>query len=149
MIVFELLEKAEHYGKATNFEKCLRQIQRFNKRPAVCMIISDFFAPDYAVALGKLRASKHDISCIQVLSPSELKCDWRGDLRLQCVESGEIKTLTVTTKDAEEYDKLIRQWNEQLRVECLKKNIQYIQTNTEIPFEELVQHILRREGIVS
>lgn len=144
------LQDVEIFGDNTNFETAVKTFQSQRKRSGVCVVISDFFIPGgYKKALDLLQWSKHDVFCIQVLDPSELTCGLRGDVDFECCETGRRKKVTVSPEVAARYEAAVKQWNDTLRTECARRKIGLVQTTTETPFEDVVQNILRRGGLVS
>lgn len=144
------LENANIFGQETNFKKAIKSFQSQKRRAGVCVIISDFFVKDgYQSSFDLLQWGKNDIFCIQVLDPAELTTELRGDVELECIETGNRQKVTITPAIATQYEQAITKWNEQLKTDCAKRNIGLIQTTTETAFEEVVQNILRRGGLVS
>ncbi|EDM27437.1 hypothetical protein LNTAR_04976 [Lentisphaera araneosa HTCC2155] len=144
------LEESILFGQDTKFLTSIKTLQAKLKRPAVCVVISDFLVEDgYKKALDLLRWSKNDVFCIQVLDPSELDCNLRGDLELECVETKAMKKVTVSPAEAAKFNQLMAEWNETLKNDCAKSGIGLIQTTTETPFETVIQSILRRGGLVA
>ena len=143
------LQDCELFGQSTDFNRSIKTLQAQKKRAGVCVIISDFFVEEgYKKALDLLNWSKNDIFCIQVLDPAEVSCDLRGDIEFECTETKKTKKVTVSPVEAEQYTKLVLEWNEALKKECAKKGYGLIQTTTETPFEEIIQNILRKGGLV-
>lgn len=144
------LQDCNLFGQSTDFNGSIKTLQAQKKRPGVCVLISDFLVADgYKKALDLLRWSKNDVFCIQVLSPEELQCDLLGDIEFECTESKTTKKVTISPNEAAQYVKLITEWNDTLKKECARSGIGLIQTTTETPFEEIIQKILRRGGLVA
>ena len=113
-------------------------------------VVSDFFTPDgYDSALDLLQWAGHDVYCLQVVDPAELTCDWKGDVDLECVETGRRRQLTVGPQEAARFAEVIAEWNERLAKECARREIGFFRTTTEIPFQDVIQKILRRGGLVA
>ena len=144
------LQNLKVSGKATKFNECTKVFQKRHKQSGVCVILSDFFFEDgYSEGLRYLKYSKHDIFSIQTLDPVEMKCDWKGDVNLECIESGDSKNITIGPNEKKLFEKAMHDWNEQLRKECSRHEIGHVQSLTTIPFDEVVQSILRKGGLVS
>ena len=144
------LEAADLYGADTDFTECLRAFHLRRKRPGVCVIISDFFvARGYLDGLKLLQWAGNDVFCLQVVDPDELRCDWKGDLELRCVETGRRRKITIGPLEAARYAEAMASWNRDLKKECARREIGYVHTTTEIPFEVIIQNILREGGLVA
>ena len=110
----------------------------------------DFFFPaGFEEGLKFLRWNHHDIFCIQVQDQADRECRLKGDVELQCVESGQLRKLTITSSEARAYEQAVRDWNAHLNEFCAACGIGLVSTTTEVPFEEIIQNILRRGGLVS
>jgi len=148
--MLEVLQQAGVSGRDTDLNECIQTFQLRHQQPGVCVVISDFFVPGgYRQALDLLRWSKHDVFCLQVLDPAELRCEWRGDVDFECVETGRCRQVTISPVEAAKFANAMQDWNDDLRTECARKGIGYVQTSIAIPFEDIIQNILRRGGLVA
>ena len=90
--MLEALETAQVFGTESELTENIKSFQLKHRRPGICIIISDFFIRGgYKTAFDFLRWSGNDVFVIQILSPDELKCDLKGDIELECIESGRRK----------------------------------------------------------
>ncbi len=148
--MLKLLQKAECFGTDTSFSESIRNFQGKYKKQGVYVIISDFFmARGYSDGLKFLRWNKNDIYVIQTVTKDELTCDLKGDIRLQCVETGSRRLVTVGPLEAAQYVKAIKKWNKDLERTCMQYGIGYTRATVDIPFEQVIQLILRRGGLVA
>lgn len=144
------LEKAECYGHDTCFERCIKTFQARGSRRGMCVVISDFFAPaGLEKALDLLLWSRHDVFCLQVSDPEDEKCEWRGDIDFQCIETGRVKRVTVGPAEAARFAEAVREWQRLLFTNCAKRGIGLAQASVKVPFEDVIQNILRKGGLVA
>jgi len=144
------LERAQTFGSDTKLGECIRQFQIRQKRPGICVIISDFLAQESLKDdLACLQWSRNDIYCLQTLDKDEIRCDIRGDVELQCVETGATRRVTISMLEAKRFEEAFANWNEELKNDCAKIGVGFSSTTNETPFEEVIQGILRRGGLVS
>jgi uncharacterized protein (DUF58 family) len=144
------LEQAPLQGHSTDLLSCARALQQQVKRPGVCVLISDFLVPGgYEEAIKLLQWSRHDLFCIQTLTPSEIVCDWKGDVELECVESGERRKVTISSTEAAAYEKRFAEWNTDLKQFCARRGVGFIQAFSDLPFDQVVEVILRKGGLVA
>ncbi len=144
------LSEAECYGRDTRFTECVRAFQSFRRRKGVCVIVSDFFFPGgYQEGLGILGSGRNDVFCLQVLDPLELTCPWKGDIELECVETTAKRRVTIGPIEAARYATAMKQWNQDLQRECGRREIGFVRTGIDIPFEDVIQRILRKGGLVA
>ncbi len=144
------LDEAETFGVDTDFTICSREFQARHRRKGMVVCVSDFLFPGgYDEGLKFLQWHKHELFCLQVQDDNDLRCDWKGDVNLHCVETGRTQKVTVTAREAKQYEQAVEAWNNGLYRACKQRDIGIAATTTERPFEEVVRDILRRGGLVA
>lgn len=144
------LEEAELFGGDTNFTACTREFQARHRRKGVVIVVSDFLFPSgFDQGLKFLQWHRHDVFCLQVMDDNDTKCDWKGDMTLECCETAATQRVTISPTEARKYEAAVVEWNESLRKECARRSIGLASTTPEIPFERVIQDILRRGGLVA
>jgi uncharacterized protein (DUF58 family) len=144
------LEDASPFGKTTDFSSCIRSLQARRLKKGLVVVISDFFFPDgFDEGLKRLSGLGHDVHALQVLSREDLECQARGDVELQCVESGERKKITITSREAVAYNEAVASWNERLRSECARRGIGFTRTIADEAFDDVIRIILQKGGLTS
>lgn len=148
--MLESLEKADCYGHDTCFEKCIKTFQARGQRRGMCILISDFFAKSgFEKALDLLLWSRHDLFCLQVADPKDERCEFRGDIDFQCIETGRVKRVTVGPAEAARFADAVHEWQKHLYSSCAKRGVGLARASIEVPFEEVIQNILRKGGLVA
>ncbi len=148
--VLQGLENTDCPGKGMDFSAAARQLCQWHKKRGIVVVLSDFLFPrGYDEGLKLLQWHRHDVFCIQVQDRADRSCDLRGDVELQCVESGARRKLTITRSEQRAYERAVTAWNKQLRTFCASRGIGLVAADTEVPFEVVVQGILRRGGLVT
>ncbi|MEN9284270.1 MAG: hypothetical protein RLZZ179_1763 [Verrucomicrobiota bacterium] len=144
------LEDATTFGSDTNFTACAREFQARHRRKGIIVVISDFLFPSgFDDGLKFLQWNRHEVFCLQVQDENDTKCDWKGDVELTCVETGQRQRLTITPREAKLYEQAVADWNESLRKCCAKRGIGLASTTPRVPFEVVITDILRRGGLVA
>jgi uncharacterized protein (DUF58 family) len=144
------LEDAPTFGADTNFTACAREFQARHRRKGIIVVISDFLFPSgFDDGLKFLQWNKHEVFCLQVQDDNDTKCDWKGDVDLTCVETGQHQRLTITPREARLYEQAVADWNDSLRKCCAKRGIGLASTTPAVPFETVITDILRRGGLVA
>lgn len=144
------LEDATTFGSDTNFTACAREFQARHRRKGIIVVISDFLFPSgFDDGLKFLQWNRHEVFCLQVQDENDTKCDWKGDVELTCVETGQRQRLTITPREAKLYEQAVADWNESLRKCCAKRGIGLASTSPQVPFEAVITDILRRGGLVA
>lgn len=137
-------------GGTTDLSSAMRAYVMRVRRPALIVIISDFYGLTNACrALDQLRFFRHQIYVIQVASPWELDPPLRGELRLIDAETNGHQDLTITDSMLRRYRQAHEQFCADLRAYGMRYAIGYAQARTAQPFEEFLLRVLRRGGLVS
>ena len=144
------LEEAKTESGDTRFNNCARLFQSRHKRRSVVILISDFLFPSgFDDGLSYLQWHKHDVYCLQVQNENDTRCDWKGDIELECVETNQRRKVTISPREAALYEKAVADWNADLTKSCARRGIGLASTTPEISFERVIQEILRRGGLVA
>ncbi|MCE5302180.1 MAG: DUF58 domain-containing protein [Planctomycetaceae bacterium] len=144
------LERADTFGGDTQFNACTRLFQARHRRRGLVIVVSDFLFPGgFDEGLHYLQFNKHEVYCLQVQDRRDTQCDWKGDVELECVETGRRRRVTVSPSDARRYHQAVLDWNDRLRSCCARCGIGLTSTSTEPPFESVIQDMLRRGGLVA
>ena len=137
-------------GAPANFTSCVKTFTARSRKKGMVIVISDFLFPSgFEDGLKRLRGSGHDIYALQVHDVADLQCDWKGDVEIECVETRAREKVTITKRERTAYVKAISDWNEALRKECARNGIGLASTTNDVPFDEVVQGILRKGGLVA
>ncbi|MFK7849891.1 MAG: DUF58 domain-containing protein [Akkermansiaceae bacterium] len=144
------LENADTFGTDTDFSTCARTFQARHRKKGVVLVISDFLFPaGYSEGMKFLQWSGHDVFALQTHDPADLECKWLGDLEIECVETSATRRVTISEKEAKAYRESIATWNEELRTECSRRGIGLASTTSDVPFEVVIQSMLRKGGLVA
>lgn len=150
MPMLRSLENTSLYGVDTDLSACIREFQVRLRKPGICVLISDFLCPGgFRQGIDCLKWSKNDVYCVQVMHPSELKCELRGDIELECMETSELRKLTIGPDEARRYAEAMAEWNLELKKHCAKNGASFIYTDTDRAFEDVIQDMLKNGGFLS
>ena len=134
----------------SKFNECCRLFQARHTRRSVIIVISDFLFPGgFDEGLNFLQWHRHDVYCLQVQDDLDLRCNLKGDIDLECVETGQRRRTTISPREAAMYERAIAQWNEKLSQSCARRGIGLASTTPDIAFDRVIQDILRRGGLVA
>lgn len=144
------LEEMPCFGKDTDFSAAVRTLQARHRKRGLVVVVSDFLFPGgFDEGLKRLAGLGHDVHAIQVLSEEDLRCDRKGDLDLECVESGRRRKVTLTARELDAYAAAVAAWNERLRTECARRGIGFTRTLESEAFDEVIRTILQRGGLAA
>lgn len=144
------LEMAPTFGSGTDLSACAREFEVRHRRKGLVCVVSDFLLPGgFEEGLSRLQWHKHDVFCLQTLDDNDLRCEWKGDVTLECVESAQAQRVTISPREAKMYEQAVADWNASLQNTCAKRGIGHIRTTSDRPFEEVITDLLRRGGLVT
>lgn len=150
MPMLRILENIIADGGQSDFNDGAAKFPLMVKRRGICVVISDFLFPNgFKNGLDRLAYAGHDIFCIQIQDPAELSCQLKGDIELECAETGARRRLTVTPARAAEFAATVEAWNSGIKTTCAKMGAGLAVADISIPFETIVRQILRRGGLVA
>lgn len=140
---FRFLEGMKASG-VTNLGSALIDFGKRKARPGLVIVISDFLQePDFFEGLSLLLFKKCSLFLIQVLDRAEKEPDLRGDLKLVDVETDEFREVSMSERLMEIYRRNFSEHCAKIESFCTRRGIGFIQTTTEIPFEDIILRYLR------
>jgi len=143
------LEATATHGGDTRFTACCKALQARHRQKGMVLVISDFLYRDgFEDGLRLLSGAGHSIHCIQIHDTADLDCTWLGDANLTCSETGQTQKVTITEAKAAAYKQAMQGWNDSLDDYCRRKGIGLAQITNEDPFDQVVQGLLRKGGLV-
>ena len=150
MRFLQALEDAKTFGGDTAFNTCCKIFHSRHQRKGLVLVVSDFLFPaGYQDGLKFLQYYKHDVYCLQVMDENDTRCDWKGDIEIECVETAQRQRITVSPREAKMYEDAVARWNGELKQCCAQRGIGLASTSPEVAFDTVIQDILRRGGLVA
>jgi uncharacterized protein (DUF58 family) len=119
--------------------------------PGLLFVLSDCLAEDGgAEGLSALQSAGHEVNLIHILSPAEIHPELAlvGDLRLRDVETGETEEVSIDGALLDQYRERYEVWQGGIERFCRRRGIGYTFVTTDQPFEDLILHYLRRQGML-
>jgi uncharacterized protein (DUF58 family) len=130
----------------------LRRVALTQREPGVVIVISDFLDKgDLDDALRYLTDPKHDVYAVQLLSPQEVDPSQGqivGDLRLRDMEDGDTAEVSITAPLLKRYKATLQAYCQHVRDTCLRRNIAYLTSETNVSLESLVLKYMRQRGLL-
>ncbi len=135
--------------RRTRLAPALTHFAQLGRRPGLFFLISDLLDPDgFESSLDTLLARGHEIVVIHLLSPDEIAPQIAGDLQLVDREYGDTQEVSIDPVMLETYRRKLGAWRGQIQAFCRRRDIHYVHTSTELPWERFILQNLRSEGIV-
>ena len=147
--VLDFLDRIDGAGK-TNLQTAFHNFVHTTKRRGLVVLISDLFDPrGFTNGLNVLKFQKHDLFIIHIIDEREAEPTLLGDYHLVDVETDQLRPVTVNESHIKRYKALFQKYCEDLDRYCVQREIGFIRTTTQLPFDELILRIFRMGGFVS
>jgi uncharacterized protein (DUF58 family) len=115
-----------------------------SREAGLAVVLSDFLDPGgFEHGVRALLERRFDVHLVHLLDPAEMNPVLAGDLRLEDVETGELRDLTVDGDAVRAYRERLYQFLERIETFCRTKEIGYHRVITDTPAEEFVMAQLR------
>ncbi|MFA7359466.1 MAG: DUF58 domain-containing protein [Candidatus Kapaibacterium sp.] len=131
--------------EATGTAECLNIIADKINRRGIIIIISDLFDNQEEVmkSLRHFRYDKNEVILFHVLDPIEMSFIDSAPVRLIDSETKE-ELFSQPADVKKEYEKMMRNFTEKYKSECVKNNIDYVLLTTESPFDTALLKYLNK-----
>ena len=147
--VLDFLDRIDGAGE-TNLQTAFHNFVHTTKRRGLVVLISDLFDPSgFTNGLNVLKFQKHDLFIIHIIDEREAEPTLLGDYHLVDVETDQLRPVTVNESHIKRYKALFQKYCEDLDRYCVQREIGFIRTTTQLPFDELILQIFRMGGFVS
>jgi uncharacterized protein (DUF58 family) len=145
--VFRLLHFLEGLKAAgpTSLASCMKTFAGSRRKRGLAVVLSDFYDPDAIAGLNALRYQKFEVFVVHVVSPQEAEPALLGDLRLIDAETGRFREVTLTEGLLRRYRETFGDWCATLEQFCRQGELGYVRCRTDVPFQETIIQMLRRE----
>lgn len=138
------LDGAAPHG-AVSLAKAIDQTVERAPRPGMLVVLSDFFdASPVTRALGRARASGHDVALVQIVTRGEVEPDFEGDFTLVDAETGATVEVTMDATAIEAYVLRFTGLVEELRAWARRHGASYLRVTTDEPLEGVVRRFVAR-----
>ena len=148
------LSNVEYEGDL-DMESCVTHCGNVSENNGLSVIISDFCTEsDWKKAVDYLCYKKRQVLLLQVLSPEEMDPAYEGRVSLIDSESLDAEDtrnmkLKITRSMLKAYEEALRDFREEIRSFCAKREAGYISVSTDTAIERVLFGELLKEGIMS
>ncbi|MDG2381933.1 MAG: DUF58 domain-containing protein [Pirellulaceae bacterium] len=148
--LLSFLEELEPVGQDTNLERCATDFVHRQSRSGLAIVVSDLMDPHgYREGLDRLRFHRFEPYLVHLYHQNEANPQLRGDVELVDAETRERKKVTVNERGLARYRQVFQQFLESSQDYAARYGMGYVQSSTELPFDELVLRMMRHSGTVS
>lgn len=141
--VFQFLGALEAEG-ATHAARALGSFRLRQMSRGVAVVISDFLDPHgVEQGLDALRHGRHDVFAVHLTSEADRRPLIDGDVRLADIETGEIRSLSVTPGLLAAYAAAYDRHAAAIERYCERYQLGYLRASTDEPFEDAILRVFR------
>ena len=146
--LLKFLEDLQPDG-TTEIDAALRAYALGSKRAGLALLLSDLFSPTgYRGGLSRLQGRGYEVAVLHLLTPDEMDPPLAGDLRLIDSETGAPQDVTLDGSMRELYRNRAAAWRDEIETYCLQRQMHYVPIVTDLAWDKLVLHHLRRRRLI-
>ena len=141
---FHFLEAMSASG-TTAMELAFRSFFSTKRRRGLVVVVSDFLDENgFARAFDLLRYFRQDVFAVQVLGLGEGRPELPDEVQVMDIEDRGTQRLRVTPGLLDAYERKFKEHTEEIHRYCLKYGWGFLQTTTDVPFEDLILQVFRQ-----
>lgn len=146
--IFDFLSHIKPEGETGLLASC-RHYRLSNPQPGMVILVSDFLDPaGFETPLKSFLSRKFDLCLVQVLAHEEWVPSLSGDLRLIDSETGQEQEISISPGIIKRYRRTLEAYCTRLKTFAMERNVSYLRTTTDDPFEDLILNYMRRQGVL-
>jgi len=145
------LERLQAEGD-TGLNASLKSFAGRMRQPGLLYLISDLLSPDGCLdGIRALQSAGYEVNVIHLLDPAEVnpQLALTGDLTLRDIETGQRLDVSIEPGLVASYEEKFARWRDPIIQFCTRQAIPYLLATTDVPFEDMVLHYMRRRGLLS
>jgi uncharacterized protein (DUF58 family) len=147
--MFHFLSKLSCTGE-TNLRAAIHSFTNLFPHPGFVVIVSDLFDPaGWRRAFEELAAKNYQLLVIHVVDEQELQPKTRGDVALFDVEGGRERKFFLDNDLVRRFEAELASYFKEIEAVCASRQIDYLRTTTQVPFDDFVLQTLRRLSSVA
>jgi len=146
--LMRFLESLPTSGEDTNLGRTVQGLLHRGSRGGLAVIVSDLFDEHgFQIGLDQLRYRRFDAHVLQLHDPLEADPNLLGDVELEDIESNSVRKVTVTEKNLRDYKQRFQQHQQAVRDYCTNYGLGCTQSQSIVPFDELVMSMMRLSAV--
>jgi uncharacterized protein (DUF58 family) len=147
--LFDFLGKLSCEGD-TDLDVSVKSFSNLFPRPGLVVLLSDLLDPHgWRAGLEEFLRRKNQLLIVHILDESESRVEARGDVSLFDVEGAGERKIFLDEGLVRAFQGEFGRYLEEIASFCLRREVDYLRTNTGTPFEDFVLLALRRVRSVS
>jgi uncharacterized protein (DUF58 family) len=150
LALLNFLERLEAQGSLTDLARVAKDFVHRNQRRGLAVVVSDLFDPaGFERGLDLLRHHRYEPHLVQLYDRQEADPRLKGDLELVDVETAAVRKVTVTERNLRQYQRVFTGFLESVKRYANTYGMGATQTNTDVPFDELLLRMMRAAGALA
>jgi len=136
---------------ATQLMRCSVEFARRTPAAGTVLVITDLLdcADQLSSALARLRLRGHQVTVIHLFAPEDASPKLAGPMVLKQPEKQTRFIGDITDDLLESYHNAWEQFQHRCQTICLSRESTYVSACTDVPFDKLILHSLRRAGVLA
>lgn len=145
--LMRFLEAQQVTGSYTDLSRSVRGLLHRARRSGMTVVVSDLFDEQgFQPGLDQLRHRRFDSHIVQLHDPKEADPALLGDVELEDIETGTLRKVTVTERNARAYKQLFHNHQQSVREYCRNYGLGCTQSPATIKFDDLILRMMRESG---
>src|SRR6266545_827305 len=134
----------------TNLHGAVHAFTHLFPHPGFVVIVSDLFDPaGWRAALEELAAKRHQLLVIHIIDEQELHPKPWGDVALVDVDAGRERKFFLDEDLVRQFQAELTGYFKEIETVCANRQIDYLRTSTQVPFDDFVLRTLRQASSVA
>jgi uncharacterized protein (DUF58 family) len=134
----------------TDLRAAIHAFTNLFPHPGFVVIVSDLFDPaGWRPALEELAAKRYQLLVVHIVDEQELQPKPSGDVALVDVEGGRERKFFLDDDLVRRFQAELASYFKEIEMVCANRQIDYLRTSTQVPFDEFVLQTLRQVSSVA
>lgn len=136
---------------ATQLLRCAVEFARRTPAAGTVLVLTDLLdcADQLSSMLARLRLRGHQVTVIHLFAPEDASPKLAGPMVLKQPEKQTRFSADITDDLLDSYRQAWRQFQLRCETTCLARESTYVPACTDVPFDRLILHSLRRAGVLA
>jgi uncharacterized protein (DUF58 family) len=137
-------------ARETNLRAAIHSFTNLFPHPGLVVIVSDLFDPaGWRGAIEELAAKRYPLLIVHIVDEQELHPRAWGDVALVDVEAGRERKFFLDADLVRRFEGELNRYFKEIEAVCASRQIDYLRTSTQVPFEDFVLQTLRQVSSVA
>lgn len=145
--LFQHLQSMPVQGE-TDFARALGRYASQAKTPGTAVLFSDFYDEGWTLGLQALHAHRFSVVLVQILTPSEMRPETLGNVRLTDAETGLAQEASISPQALEQYEERLREFLASLETTARRYGMDYVRLETDTSLEQAIRLLSGPGGVL-